>query len=176
VLETGARPIAVALDPDLQMLRRLGADEGPPILRQVMIDPATATVLLAPSGSALGAARDLAVKLQDHATRMLTASEAAPAGPVLLIGLEGEVDAWLARNRLPARPSALAGRGTAQVWTIARRDAGPVVVVSASDATSLAALVRPLPHYGRQSYLAFEGAKAIERGVWPSRPQTATIR
>jgi len=176
VLESAARPTAVVLDPDLRMLRRLGTGESPPILRQVMIDPATMTILLPSAGNVLDAARELATRLQDHAPRFLAADAPAPAAPLLVIGLEAEIDAWLAKNRLPARPESLEGKGTAQVWTIARSDAGPVVVVSARDAAALAALVRPLPHYGRQSYLAFDGAKAIERGVWPSRPQTATIR
>jgi hypothetical protein len=46
-----------------------------------------------------------------------------------------------------------------------------MAVVSARDAESLAALVRPLPHYGRRSYVVFEGAKAIDMGVWPAQPQ-----
>jgi len=44
-------------------------------------------------------------------------------------------------------------------------------MVSVRDAPSLAALLRPLPHYGRESWLVFEGARAIERGVWPAQPQ-----
>jgi len=35
-----------------------------------------------------------------------------------------------------------------------------------------------LPHYGRQSYLVFDGARAVERGVWPApgleRPLTVS--
>ena len=46
-----------------------------------------------------------------------------------------------------------------------------MAVVSARDAESLSALVRPLPHYGRRSYVVFDGAKAIEMGVWPARAQ-----
>ena len=30
------------------------------------------------------------------------------------------------------------------------------------------ALSRPLPHYGAQSYLSFDGAKLVTRGVWPA--------
>jgi hypothetical protein len=29
------------------------------------------------------------------------------------------------------------------------------------------AIARPLPHYGAQSYLAFDGSKLLTRGVWP---------
>ena len=64
----------------------------------------------------------------------------------------------------------LAGPGTAEVW-IAQTGAGHVLaVVAGRDAEALAALARPLPHYGRQSWLVFDGAKALARGVWPSRP------
>ena len=62
----------------------------------------------------------------------------------------------------------LAGKGTARVWT-ARTDAGAgVLVIAADDRAALEALMRPLPHYGRQSYLVFQGREAVERGVWPS--------
>ena len=51
-----------------------------------------------------------------------------------------------------------------------------MAVVWARDAQALSALVRPLPHYGRRSYVVFDGAKAIESGAWPSRPQVLTIK
>jgi len=31
------------------------------------------------------------------------------------------------------------------------------------------------PHYG-QSFLVFEGARAIERGTWPAQPQVWTLK
>ncbi|HRI90115.1 MAG TPA: hypothetical protein PLS93_00515, partial [Accumulibacter sp.] len=43
----------------------------------------------------------------------------------------------------------------------------PVAVVSARDAAALSALLRPLPHYGSQSWLVFDGSRALARGVWP---------
>jgi hypothetical protein len=46
-------------------------------------------------------------------------------------------------------------------------------VISARDEPSLQALLRPLPHYGSQSYLAFDGARLIERGAWP--PATPAV-
>jgi len=36
-----------------------------------------------------------------------------------------------------------------------------------ADAEALAALARPLPHYGKQSWLLFQGAQAVEKGIWP---------
>ena len=41
-------------------------------------------------------------------------------------------------------------------------------MVSAQDADALRALLRPLPHYGSQSWLAFDGGRLLERGVWPA--------
>ena len=51
----------------------------------------------------------------------------------------------------------------------------PLAIVSVRDAQALIELSRPLPHYGAQSYVVFEGAKAVVRGVWPSRPQTVAV-
>jgi hypothetical protein len=98
-----------------------------------------------------------------------------PAAPLLLVGLERDVNRYLARHGLPPRPAELAAtpdRATAWVWTATRATGEPVTVVSARDAKALAALGRPLPHYGRQSWLVFEGGTATARGTWPSRPQS----
>jgi hypothetical protein len=135
-----------------------------------MIDPALVTVFA--SAAVEGHARQLAPRLLEHPLRVAPADARPGTAPLFVIGLHAEIDAWLARHGLPPRPQALTGMGTAQVWTMARPDAGPLTVVSALDVASLAALARPLPHYGRQSFVVFEGARAIERGVWPAQPQT----
>jgi hypothetical protein len=168
--DTTARPVALVLDPDLQLFRRLAPDEAPPILREVMVNPATALVAVS-AGAAAEIARKLAGQLLDHAPKSYASGAPLPAGPLLAIGLDGDVDAWLAENEFPARPATVAGKGTARVWTATRGDGRTLVVVSARDADALAALMRPLPHYGRSSWVAFDGAKALDRGVWPSKPQ-----
>jgi hypothetical protein len=170
LVETRAQPRAAVLDPELRLMRRLGSEEAPPVLRRVMVDPETRTVLLVDAGAG-ELARALAVKLQDHPPRMVDAREAPPDAPVLVIATGDAADRWLARHGLPDRPSAAAGRGTAAMWTSVRAGAGPLVVVAARDAAALEALTRPLPHYGRQSYVVFDGGKTVDRGVWPSRPQ-----
>ena len=94
------------------------------------------------------------------------------ASTLLVAGLHADIDAWLAHEKMAPRPAPLtATHGSAQVWT-ARTGGGQIaLLVSARDAPSLAALLRPLPHYGQQSYLVFEGTRAIERGTWPAQPQ-----
>ena len=102
---------------------------------------------------------------------LLIAASIEAGAPLLVIGLHDAVERWLASHKLPAAPVALQGRGSAIVWTAPLPQGKSLAVVSARDADALSALVRPLPHYGRASYLVFEGSKAIERGVWPSRAQ-----
>lgn len=165
-----ARPLALALDPDFRLFRRLGAGEAPPILRQVMIDASTVTVLAGVPAPALESARLLAARLQDEPPRFQSQDERLGSVPLLVIGIDDEVDRWLLRHGLPARPDALR-RGSAVAWTAARAQGISMAVVSARDAESLAALARPLPHYGRKSYVVFDGAKAIDSGTWPAQPQ-----
>ena len=55
-LDTRDKPLEVILDPDLRLFRRLKPEEAPPILRQVMVDRTTVTVLLPESGEARDAA------------------------------------------------------------------------------------------------------------------------
>lgn len=174
-IDVSSQPVAVALDPDLRLFRRLSADEAPPILRQVMVDRMAETVLLPESGDARAAAETLAQKLQRRAPKLISATESLPAVPVLVIGLQPQVETWLARNGLPARPEAVTEQGSAQAWTVSRPDGAMVAVVSAQDVESLAALVRPLPHYGRQSYVVFNGSKMVARGTWPARAQVVKL-
>jgi len=174
-LLVSARPREIALDPDLRIFRRLSRTEAPPILRQVMVDPSTVTVLLPFGGEARRAASNLAVALQDNAPRPFSPYRGLRKSSALVIGLEDEVDEWLKGQGLAGPPDPVKGKGTAQVWTTARDGGGPVAVVSAKDADALAALARPLPHYGRQSYVVFEGAKMIERGTWPARVQVVPV-
>jgi hypothetical protein len=171
--ETPARPVALLLDPDFALFRRLAPDEAPPILREAMVHPAAALAVVPERAAKV--ARKLAAQLLDHPAKAF-AGGALPAGPLLAIGLGEDLDPWLAKNGLPPRPAAVAGRGSGQMWTATRADGRTLVVVSARDAEALAALARPLPHYGRQSGVVVDGAKAIDRGVWPSRPQEWTFR
>jgi aminopeptidase N len=173
--ETVGQPVALLLDPDLELFRRLAPDEAPPILREVMVHPAP-TLAVLPNGAAAEVGRKLAAELLDHPPKAFAAGGPVPPGPLLVIGLSDGLDPWLAQHGLPGRPAVAARKGTAQIWTATRGDDRTLVVVSARDADALAALARPLPHYGRQSWVVFDGAKAIDRGVWPSKPQAWTFK
>jgi hypothetical protein len=166
-IDVDERPLAVVLDPDLRLFRRLAPEEAPPILRALIVDPATVLVVVSPALAA--AAQSLATRLLDHPPPVRSAQEAPGATPVLVVGLHADVDAWLARTGMARPPQAR--KGDAQVWLAAREKDGAMGLVSVRDAAALAALERPLPHYGRQSWLVLEAGRVIERGTWPAKPQ-----
>ena len=158
---------SVQLDPNLRVFRRLVAAEAPPILRDLMLSDAPRVLLL--DGVDESVAETLFGRLFDHPSRRVRSAAEGGDGALLVIGLHAQVDAWLLANDLPARPvETPADAGSASVWT--RRAASGVVVtlLSLSGSDALAPLLRPLPHYGRQSWLLFDGARASARGTWPA--------
>ncbi|MDA1107664.1 MAG: M1 family aminopeptidase [Proteobacteria bacterium] len=165
-LETSAPPSSLTLDPDFRVFRRLDPAELPPILRQVINDPATQTVVLAENELFRKSAAVLAKKLLDHASQFASGLNAAT--PMLVIGPHDVVDRFLAERKLPARPENLRDKGSAQVWTAQQSTGKVIAVISVSDVRALEALLRPLPHYGTESFLVFENSKVLERGVWPA--------
>lgn len=167
-IDVAEPPRAVRLDPGLRVYRRLEPDEVPPILRQWILAPSP-TVLFATKG--VESAKTLAKAVFESPFRV---GDRVGTDPMLIIGLHEDVDAVLARLGLPRRPPEVAGKGTAQVWTV-RGGATPVAVISAKDSASLAALERPLPHYGAQSWIVFDGARAVARGSWPPSPRIVPV-
>ncbi len=158
------RPTAVTVDPDYDLFRHLAPGEAPPRLRDIILSDAVGIVVLA-EGVASQTAQVLARQLLDAGGKPIAADAAAThAGPLLVIGIEEQVAPLVKRLGLIQPP---ASPGSARVWA-ARRDGGVVVVVAAADTAGLAALVRPLPHYGGDSWLVFDGAKVVDKGVWPA--------
>jgi hypothetical protein len=162
-------PEGVRLDPDMRVWRVLDPDQLPPILRQWIIARAPRLIQASAAREVRDAAESLANRFFETAPQAIAPDQLNQSTePVLLVGLHEDVDALLARAGLPPRPANLAGRGSAQVWTVLGATGAPVAVISANDADAIRALQRPLPHYGAQSWLAFEGSRMLERGVWPA--------
>jgi aminopeptidase N len=170
-------PDVVRLDPDLRVWRMLDRAELPPILRQWIVARAPQLVVAAGARDVWQAANSVARTFFESAPQEVNAAQLGESQePVLVAGLHRDVDALLVANGLPPRPQVFDGRGTAEVWTIAQTGKGPpVAVISARDAASLAAVSRALPHYGAQSYLVFNGAQVIGRGVWPTRTPVVKV-
>ncbi len=168
-VDVDALPEGVRLDPDLRVWRVLDREQLPPILRQWIIARAPRLAQASTVGDVRDAAADLARRFFEIPPQVVS-QDALNQGtePVLLVGLHEDIDAAMAHAVLPPRLVNLAGRGSAQVWTIARAGGPPVAVISAVDADALRALLIPLPHYGAQSWLVFDGRRALDRGVWPA--------
>jgi len=163
VQQAGSPPFKGA-DPDFRVWRRVDPAVFPPILREVFVAPQAAVVLAGGDAELRSAALALAARLLDGKPDAVAATLPA-RGPVLIVGKAGELDAWLAAQNLPPRPAMK--EGSAQVWAGRDRGGRPYAVVSVADATALKALERPLPHYGKQSWLVFDGPRAVDKGVWP---------
>jgi hypothetical protein len=171
-LAVDAVPDGVRLDPALRLWRMLDHDELQPILRQWIVARAPRLAVVSSDADVRLAAQTLAQRFFETPAKQVNHIDAVRGpDPLLIIGLHREIDAVLSKLKLPGRPANLDGLGSVQVWTIHGKSGGalidaPIAVISAWDAASLSALLRPLPHYGAQSYLAFDGSRAIERGVW----------
>jgi aminopeptidase N len=167
-IETAFVPERVRLDPALRVWRKLDTEEVSPILRQWIVAkrPRVAVV----SSIAEAAAKEVTdAFFESAAQRVSLASLRGSREPALIAGLHADVDTALAELGAPARPRELAGRGTAQAWTTAGdAKAPPLAVLSANDPEALRAMVRALPHLGAQSWLVFEGARIVARGIWPA--------
>ncbi|MBV2192769.1 MAG: M1 family peptidase, partial [Azonexus sp.] len=171
-------PQTLRLDPDMRVWRRLQASQLPPILRQWMAGRSPQLVDVARGPEASQAVRQLAGRLFENPPESLAPARLSSAlnskNPVLLAGTHAEVDQALAGAGLPARPASLAGKGSAQVWTVPGQPY-PLAVISAQDAVALNALQRGLPHYGGQSWLVFEQGRVIDKGIWPAGIPEITV-
>jgi hypothetical protein len=173
VLDFKSRPIELRVDPEQRLFRRLDPAAVPPILRSVAFDGGAATVIAANDDDTRTAAREVAGAFFERPAH--TAGPELPAGPCLIVGTDAAVREILARNALSV-PESLDGKGTARAWAAKRGGGAPIAVVSAADANALRAVARPLPHYGSQSFLVFDGSRATERGVWPAEEQSLRVR
>jgi hypothetical protein len=178
VFDVPDRPLSLALDPDFRVLRHLDTAEVPPILRQVIINPETVTAVVTRDEAARATAADLARALLDYGLNPADPAAIPADVPLVVIGLAADVDRFLERHGLPRRPARLLRQGTAHVWTAPQPSGKILAVISAETADALKALLRPLPHYGRQSYLVFEGETNVRKGQWPvtDTPLNVTIR
>ena len=167
------RAVSVSIDPDVRLFRRLDREETAPILRQVMLDART-RVVASSEPKVRKIAMTLAEATLEHGARPFESGAQHPGPPLLIVGLHVEIAGMLARLGLPPVPDAIKAAGGAYAYAWRTDDGRDFAVVSALDPSSLAALARPLPHLGAQSYVMFEGARSTVRGIWPrSAPRTA---
>jgi aminopeptidase N len=154
----------VALDPDFRVARRLAPGEAPPILREATLDASPGLTILAGDDARLpDVARGLAGDWLDAPPQEVAGENAPGRDARLVVGSFAQVDEWLMQHGLPAREV----DGDAVAWAMRGPAGGTLALVAARDADALAAVRRALPHYGRQGWVTFQGARATARGQWP---------
>ncbi|WP_157270151.1 M1 family metallopeptidase [Azohydromonas aeria] len=171
-IATRSRPLALRVDPEGDVFRRLAAGERPAVLRGLLLQPAAQAVVPdAMAAEGRDAARALAASLLPGAGAPVPASEWDRARPALLLGL-GPPEAVAAGFGLAPPDGAAMGAGSALAWAVPGA-AAPTVVVAAADPGALQALARSLRHYGAESWVRFDGARLAGKGLWPAAADNA---
>ncbi|MDH3218082.1 MAG: M1 family aminopeptidase [Gammaproteobacteria bacterium] len=165
---TDDRPESIHFDPESDVFRLLQQDETPPIIRDITLNPTTSVVIGSADVDFASIARSLVAGIMDVEPRLAQLADVEnSSGPLLLITTSDHVGELLVRLGLRPPPELSQVAHTAAAWTARRANGVPLLVVSADNAAGLRALLRPLPHYGGQSYVLFDGGRAQSRGIWP---------
>jgi len=179
-LQLSEAPISISVDPGFDIFRRLDTSKTVPILRDTTLSANSVAILISTDKVMKKVAKQLATKMMDTPPNFIKASQISEYnGPVLIIGKAQEVEKFLHQNNFPTTPKALQGRGSARVWAARRKSNNgapqPLIVIEASSPQALHNLLRPLPHYGRRSYLVFEASTVLEAGVWPAESSPLSV-
>jgi aminopeptidase N len=159
------RPLAVQVDPDFQIARRLPRGELPASFREALWT-AKSVVLVEGETSQTEAAAALGRRLAPEAVQVEPAALGGTDGTVLVLGATAEVGA-LRNLQLGGEAPAIATEGSGRAW-VERDDADRLwLFASADDPEDLDALYA-LGYYGALSYAAFEHGAAVITGTWPS--------
>ncbi len=180
-LPNDERPIAIHIDPDFDVLRKLLPGESPPIFRDVTLSPETIVVVPTADERFAQSADQLVQRLLRHSPEFHEDLPKELSGrPVLIIGNTDDVAklrAYFGTHALaPAVETVLSGDGTARVWVEDQADGSPWMFVATEDAEALQAILRPLPHYRSRSYVTFDGARNLAKGVWEVQSSPLTYR
>jgi len=156
------------VDPQNDLFRRLQTAETPPILRDITLNPASVVMIDGPGQAFADSGRLLGGRLMDAEPQFLQSDQLPePGRPLLLITDFERLPAQLKRLQLRVPDDLPDIDHDAAAWTARLANNTSVLVVTAASNAALQALLRPLPHYGGQSYVLFDGGRAQQRGLWP---------
>ena len=182
---TESRPLALSVDPYFDVFRRLDPRETPPSIGQIFGEPAILAVLPSDEGEAAVAAyRDLLKGWQSDAHRITVVLDrdvkALPADRAAwIIGRTNRLAASLFGGRRGLRVDAagievdgekmpLAGHTLIATFRHPANVEKAVGWIVADPTAAIPGLGRKLPHYGKYSYLGFQGDEPanIIKGQW----------
>jgi aminopeptidase N len=182
---TDARPVELFVDPRFDVFRRLDPRETPPSIGQIFGEPAILAVLPSAEGAAAldgyrallkgwqSDAHHIAVRLDTEVTALPADRSVWIVGrlnrhlPKLLAGTSG-VKVSGERVELDGETLDVAGRTFVATFRHPGNVEKAVGWIAAEPVAALPGLGRKLPHYGKYSYLAFEGAEPVNtvKGQW----------
>ncbi|MCW9035182.1 MAG: M1 family aminopeptidase [Rhodospirillales bacterium] len=170
---TPRKPEFVAIDPNYDIFRHLAEGETPPILRDVTLATQTKVMILNKDAAFKASAVQLAERMLDTKPQLASGTTSlVNERPYLVIGTNQDIAEFLAQNSSLTPPTQLI-KGTSAAWATKPKNGSSIVIIKAEDTKALKDLLRPLPHYGRRSYVVFQGAKAVSKGVWPATANSA---
>jgi hypothetical protein len=192
-IPAGKRPLRLSVDPRFDLFRRLDPSEIPPSLGQLFGAKVLTIVLPRRAPAALRQAYEQLAEKWSRGKREIQVRwddtrEALPdSGAIWLFGTENRFTAEMIHS-LPGRPLdlqrgllSLGGRSYpleqysfALAGTLNDQPSG---LLALSSAEVVAGLARKLPHYGKYSYLLFEGSAPTNRlkGRWEVSKSALTI-
>ena len=161
-------PLTLSIDPDFTVWRALTPEEAPPILREAVASKRLALLVL--NDKLATAALSFTKEFAEGEVEKISIRQAMKEKFVIVFGKAQEIDTWLARSKLPPRPT-LVSEGDTQVWMI-NHPTQHVLVVSVPDQDdkaqfSLATVGKRLPHLARYAWVTFENGQTKLRGTWP---------
>jgi len=163
----GKRLHALEVDPGVRVFRRLAPGEVPPRLAEVLDRGAEAGIRLEASRDTEAwrrAARKLGRGLWGEEPAL--DPDHAPAA-VRVVSHEALHRTWQTVDGLRALPLPPGENADRVLVGRSGPKAEPVLVIAVDDPRSLAALARPLPHYGSYGWLAFQDSRNVGKGRWP---------
>ncbi len=187
-----ARPLALSIDPEFDIFRKLYRDEIPPALSQTMGADSTLIVLGEdPDPAAKAALRELADSwAAGNGARITTGEvpeEVFRTHAVWLLGETAYHERFL--DRMPREIEEKDGK-----WRVAGADfqqGNHSLVVTAAhpenpelswslflpaNAGLVPSIGRKIPHYGKYGYLVFEDSQNVAKGEWPSGESPMKVR
>jgi aminopeptidase N len=162
-----SKPLALHVDPEHTLFRRLLPGEAPPIFRDVLLDQSAKTLILHDQPPYRKSAQALATRLfgrkpifkQDPISNKLST-------PALVVGTTAQVSRYLASLSAGSRPEEIESRGTSRAWTGRVTNGSTILFVEAETSDDLKVMIRALPHYRSKSFVTFEGRRSADHGVW----------
>ncbi len=174
-LESGTRWVAV--DPDMEIFRKLHRSEVPPALSHVLGADSTVVVIGARCAPEMASALRTLASGWSHNQKQILVDEqnwkGAAGRSVWLFGAGERVDRLFAETAtFGAAPRQLREAAQAEGHSLVACFRDPEnseiawTVVLPADAAVVPALGRKLPHYGRYSYLVFAAETNVDKGKW----------